>query len=109
MPEPAVGRPLVFSGGHTSEHPPIAEQLFLLGRSLVNSYSVRPEELARMLPRLVWRSTTVAARLECAVGTLGWALATVAALAALARATAKMTLVRFMWSSECRGDRAETL
>jgi hypothetical protein len=44
-----------------------------------------------MLPRLVWRNCTVAARLECATGRLVCALATVAALAALAKATAKDT------------------
>jgi hypothetical protein len=44
-----------------------------------------------MLPRLVWRSCTVAAALECAAGMLVCALATVAALAALAKATAKKT------------------
>jgi len=42
-----------------------------------------------MLPTLVWRNCTVAARLACAAGKLVCALATVAALAALARATAK--------------------
>jgi hypothetical protein len=42
-----------------------------------------------MLPRLVWRSCTVAARLVCAAGRFPCALATVAALAALAKATAK--------------------
>ena len=35
-----------------------------------------------MLPRLVWRNCTVAARLECAAGRLLCAFATVAALAA---------------------------
>jgi hypothetical protein len=44
-----------------------------------------------MLPRLVWRSCTVAAALECAAGRLLCALATVAALAALAKATARKT------------------
>jgi hypothetical protein len=91
MPEPAVGRPLAFSDGHTAEHPLIDTQLFLLPRSLVNSYSVLPELLTRMLPRLVWRSCTVAAALECAAGRLVCALATVAALAALAKATARKT------------------
>jgi hypothetical protein len=88
-PVPAVGRPLAFSEGHTAEHPLVAAQLFLLPRSFVNSYSVRPELLTRMLPRLVWRNCTVAARLEFAAGKLLCALATVAALAVLARATAK--------------------
>jgi hypothetical protein len=37
MPEPAVGRPLAFSDGHTAEHPLIAAQLFLPAWSLVNS------------------------------------------------------------------------
>jgi hypothetical protein len=49
-----------------------------------------------MLPRLVWRSCTVAAALERATGTLFCALATAVALAALARATARKMLVRFM-------------
>jgi hypothetical protein len=105
IPEPAVGRPLVFSEGHVSEHPLIAAQLLLLAWSLVNSYSVRPELLTRMLPRFVWRSRTVAARLECAGGRFLCALATVAALAALARATAKKTWVRFIVppNIECSG------
>jgi hypothetical protein len=30
IPEPAVGRPLAFSDGHTDEHPLTAAQLFLL-------------------------------------------------------------------------------
>jgi hypothetical protein len=30
MPEPAVGRPLAFSDGHTAEQPLIAAQLLLL-------------------------------------------------------------------------------
>jgi hypothetical protein len=62
----------------------------------VNSYSVRPELLTRMLPRLVWRSWTVAALLGRATGAPGSALATVAALAVLTKATAKKAWVRFM-------------
>ena len=96
MPEPAVGRPLAFSEGHTSEHPLIAAQLLLPPWSLVNSYSVRPEPLTRMLPRLVWRNCTVAAALERAAGRLLCALACVAAPAALAKAIAKKTWVRFI-------------
>jgi hypothetical protein len=44
-----------------------------------------------MLPRLVWRSCTVRAALERTAGRFHCALATVAALAALAKTTARKT------------------
>src|ERR1035437_4775489 len=90
-PGPAVGRPVVCSGGHASEHSLIVAQLLLLAWSRVKRYRVRPALLTRMLPSLVWRSDTLAARVACAPGVEGRAPATVAAVAAVAMATANVT------------------
>src|SRR5271166_4367962 len=95
-PEPAVGLPPVSSAGHTCAQPWIFMQLSSPARSRVNSYSVKPEEVVRIVPRLVWRSTTSAALLACALGASPWALATADTLAAAARRTAKRVYVRFM-------------
>jgi hypothetical protein len=62
---------------------------------LVNLNTVKPDESTRTLPRLVWRSWTFATRLALARGTPTCALATAAALAALARTPAKRMYVRF--------------
>src|ERR1700690_2249841 len=96
-PAPAVGLPLFSSAGHTRRQPWIFAQLSSPARSCVISYIVKPDEVVRIVPRLVWCSTTSVALLACAVATAPCALAMADALvAAVARRTAKRVYVRFI-------------
>jgi hypothetical protein len=102
-PEPALGLPLVCSAGHAREHPLTLTQLFLSPRSLVNSYSVKPEDVERISPRLVWCSSTVVALLEWAVAMPVCALAIAETLIADARAALRTMDILFMGLSEWSG------
>src|SRR5271163_2101706 len=102
-PAPAVGLPLVSSAGHTCAQPWSFTQLFSPARSRVNSYNVKPEDVVRIVPRLVWCSTTSVALPACALGSPPCALATADALATVARTPARSVYVRFMGASQCRG------
>src|ERR1700677_3486321 len=97
-PAPAVGLPLVSSAGHTCAQPWIFTQLSSPTRSRVNSYSVKPEEVVRIVPRLVWCSTTSVVLLACAAGVPPCAPATAVALALAAsvNTAAKSVYVPFM-------------
>src|SRR6476659_2617538 len=56
-PLPAVGLPPEVKGGQALWQAP--EQLLMLGLSASNKYSVRPCASTRILPRLVFRTSTV--------------------------------------------------
>ncbi len=83
-PGPAVGL-LTLSAGQACGHPLTFTHVSLLRESLVNSYSVKPEVVTRIRPKLVLRSWTVAARDACAVWAGPCALATAARPARTAR------------------------
>ena len=87
-PLPAVGLPVVRSGGHAAAHAPV--HALLEPTSALNRYRVRPMELTRIDPRLLFATPMVAeAPLEA------FAVAAVAAppppQAATARATSGIT------------------
>src|ERR1700735_1385638 len=57
-PAPAVGLPVARSGGHAAAHPPV--HALLVPTSALNRYRVRPVELTRIDPRLLFPTPTVA-------------------------------------------------
>ena len=93
-PKPAIGLPLLVSAGHTLMHPATFMQVSVLRLSLLKRYSVAPEELTRIRPRLLLRSRTLVA-LALALGAPPWALAIAETLATEARAAIRAMNVRF--------------
>src|SRR3989442_996582 len=98
-PAPPIGRALVVSGGHVWAHSLTITQVSLLRGSRVNLYSVNPEALTRILPRLVRRSWTLAALAAGAAAGGACALAVAAAPAAPMSRAVKRTCMRLMDSS----------
>src|SRR5690242_4164147 len=104
-PAPATGRPLVSSGGQVSEHSLIFTHVSLLRGSREKRYSVKPDELTRILPSFVCASDTLAALAATAREPLASAIP--AAPAAHSSSAANKSASRFIdtskrWSTRLR-------
>ena len=68
-PVPAVGLPVVSSGGHAVAHAPV--HALLAPTSALNRYTVRPVESTRIRPKRLFATRTVAVLVDAAAALLG--------------------------------------
>ena len=68
-PSPAMGSPLVVSGGQPLGHPPV--HVDTLGSSRVNKYRVRPLPSVRIAPSSEWSDTWMATGVTVGAGVTG--------------------------------------